>query len=214
MSTDARAPDPERTWMCGPASNAEAQPSEAARAEHLRDAIEREYATLCRRIGTLVYRICGRLRREEVAERVQEVLNETVQRALQGAGHFEMGRSATAWLIGIALRILQEQRRGRMGRSVVQSDLGDEAWRQALDELCTVAESDAATTRLDIRQALSRLDQPQRRAVELRYFEGLDGEELARALDAPTAGAARVRLARALQALRAQFGAAGDEGSP
>jgi DNA-directed RNA polymerase specialized sigma24 family protein len=104
--------------------------------------------------------------------------------------------------MGIALRILQEQRRaGR--RTVVQSDLSDAAERHVLEELCIDDDSQAATMRLDIRQALARLDEPQRRTIELRYSDGLDGEELARALNAPTAGAARVRLARALQAPRA-----------
>jgi DNA-directed RNA polymerase specialized sigma24 family protein len=50
---------------------------------------------------------------------------------------------------------------------------------------------------------LSREDP--RQALELRYFQGLDRDELAQALGVPTAGAARVRVCRALQALRAQY---------
>jgi RNA polymerase sigma factor (sigma-70 family) len=65
-----------------------------------------------------------------------------------------------------------------------------------------------------VRQALARLPEGQRHVLELRYFEGLDGEELAQALGAPTSGAARVRLARALQALRAQFRRGGGEVTP
>lgn len=198
--------------MCGPASDVGPETTCDDRAEHLRRAIARDYATLLRRVGVLVYRVCGRLRRDEVTDRVQEVLNEAVQRALQSAGRFDPSRSAIAWLMGFALRILQEQRRGRSSRAVVQSDLGDDNWRQALEGLC--ADADAATIRLDIRQALARLDKEPRHILELRYFEGLDGEELARAVDAPSAGAARVRLARALQALRKQFGSAGREGTP
>ncbi|MHB8648515.1 MAG: sigma-70 family RNA polymerase sigma factor [Thermomicrobiales bacterium] len=181
--------------------------------KHLRGVIEREEAILHRRISVLVYKVCGALRPAEVADRAQEILNEAVSRGLQNAAKFEMGRSATAWLMGIALHVLQEQLRGRARRAVVQSDLGDAAWRQALQGLCTV-DSDAAMIRLDIRQALARLDEPQRRVVELRYFKGLDGEELARALGAPTAGAARVRLTRALQALRTQFGLTEGEVTP
>lgn len=198
--------------MCGRASPSETETPGHDPAELLREAINREYAVLVRRLAVLVYRVCGRLRREEVEDRVTEVLNEAVKRALQGAASFDPARSVTAWLMGFALRILLEQRRGSR-RAVVQSDLGDEAWRGALEELCTADDSQAATIRLDIRQALERLDEPRRRAIELRYFEGLDGEELARALNAPAAGAARVRLARALQALRAAFGASPDEGS-
>jgi RNA polymerase sigma factor (sigma-70 family) len=213
MSKDARALAPEPTRMCVHAPNEEPDNSTAQRADYLRKVIQDEHATLSRRIGTLVYRLCGRLRREEVKDRVNEILNETAKRALQSAERFEMGRSALAWLMGFALRIMQEQRRGRKGRIVAQSDLGAEAWRDALEQL-GVVDSDAATIRLDIRQALDRLEEPKRRILEMRYFAGLDGEELAKAVDAPTAGAARVRLARALQSLRAQFGLAGDGGRP
>ncbi len=175
--------------------------------------IQEEYATLSRRIGALIYRLRGRLRRDEVRDKVDEILNETAKRALQAAERFEMGRSAIAWLMGFALRIMQEQRRGWKGRLVVQSDLGEEAWQGALNQLST-ADTDAAAIGLDIRQALDRLEESKRLILEKRYFAGLDGEELAKAVDAPTAGAARVRLARALQALRAQFGSAGDRGRP
>ncbi len=203
--------------MGGNASDGGPETTGGDRAEHLRRAIDYainyEYETLIRRVGLLVYRICGRLRRDEVADRSQEVLGEAVKRALQAAERFDPGQSATAWLMGFALHILQEQRRGRAKRVVAQSDLGEEAWRQTLAELCA-ADTDAATIRLDVRQALARLDEGQRRIVELRYFDGLDGEELARAVDAPSAGAARVRLARALQALRRQFRLAEGEGTP
>lgn len=183
------------------------------RAGHLSRAIERDYEILFRRIRTLVYRICGPLRRDEIADRVQEVLNEAVERALRAADRFDPERSAVAWLTGFALRILQEQRRGSARRAVAQSDLGEEAWRHVLEELCAV-DSDAATIRLDIRQALARLDKEQQQLLELRYFKGLDGEEFARAAGAPTLGAARVRLARALQALREQFGLGEEEERP
>jgi RNA polymerase sigma factor (sigma-70 family) len=199
--------------MCGSASNAERETTGEDRAERLRQAIDADYDVLFRRVSVLVYRLCGRLRRDEVVDRVREVLGEAVKRALQSAEHFDPARSATAWLIGFSLRILQEQRRGGKKWAVAQSDLGNEAWKRVVEGLCSAADSDAATLRLDVRQALSRLEAGQRRVLELRYFEGLDGEELAAALGAPTAGAARVRLARALQALRAAFGASGDEGS-
>lgn len=197
--------------MCGRASLSDSEAAGDNPADCLRQALAREHAVLCRRIAVLVYRVCGRLRRDEIEARVLEVLNEAVKRALQSAASFDPRRSATAWLIGFALRILQEQRHPR--RTVVQSDLGEAAWRGALEELCSADDAEAATIRLDIRQALERLGKEQRRILELRYFEGLDGEELARAMDAPTAGAARVRLARALQALRAVFGASPDEES-
>jgi RNA polymerase sigma factor (sigma-70 family) len=190
--------------MCGPASDGGNDTSGDDRAAYLREVIQREHPTLLRRIGALVYKLCGPLRREEVADRVNEILGETVKRALQAADRFDPQRSAVAWMIGIALHILQEQQRGRKRRPVAQSDLGDEKWRHGVENLCAV-DSDAATIRLDIRQAMARLKESQCRILELRYVEGLDGEEFAQAAGAPSLGAARLRLARALQALRKQF---------
>lgn len=198
--------------MCGRTSPLEPEPSGGEPAQILCHAIEREREVLFRRLTVLVYRVCGRLRREEVENRVEEVFQEAWKRALEKADMFDPARSATAWILAFALRILQEQRRTSR-RTVIQSDVGEAACRGALDELCSVDEAESATIRLDVRQALARLDQRQRDVIELRYFKGLDGEELARALDAPTAGAARVRLARALQALRTVFGARPDEES-
>ena len=54
----------------------------------------------------------------------------------------------------------------------------------------------------------------ERRAIEFRYYKGLDGEELARALGVSTPGAARVRVCRALQALRTLFAPAEEEVFP
>jgi RNA polymerase sigma factor (sigma-70 family) len=199
--------------MCGPTSEGGNDTSGDDRADHLREIIEREHPTLRRRIGALVYKLCGPLRREEVADRVDEILSETVKRALQAADRFEMGRSAIAWMTAIALHVLQERQRERRRRPVAQSDLGDEKWRHVVEKLCTI-DSNAATIRLDIRQALARLPESQRHILELRYVEGLDGEEFAQAAGAPSLGAARTRLARALQALRKQFGSTEGEVTP
>ncbi len=176
------------------------QMAEAAdrRAVLLRAAVERDHAILCRRVGALVYRLCGPLRRDEVADVVQEVLHEAVGRALRAAERFEEGRSVTAWLIGISLRVLQEWRRGQASTPVPDTDLGAPHWRDAMERLWVGPADDAAAIRLDVRQALMRLTAADRELIEKRYFEGLDGEELARATGAPSSGAARVRLCRAL----------------
>lgn len=198
--------------MGGSTSPVESEMSGDAPAVLLHQAIVREHAMLVRRLTVLVYRVCGRLRREEAADRVNEVLGEAVKRALERAASFDPERSLTAWILGFALRVLLEQRRGSR-RTVVQSDLGDAAWRGVLESLSTADDAESSTIRLDIQQALARLDERQRDAIKSRYFQGLDGEELARALNAPTAGAARVRVARALQALRTAFDASPDEES-
>ena len=166
----------------------------------------------CRRVAVLVYRVCGRLRRDEVADRVKEVFNEAVQPRLASGSTFDPQRSATAWLMGFALHILQEQRRPR--RAVVQSDLGEEAWRAALADLCSADDADAATIRLDIRQALARLDEPQRRVAGTALFRGAGrrrvGESSERAI---VRGRARAPDAGAASACGRLFGASGGEES-
>ncbi len=63
------------------------------------------------------------------------------------------------------------------------------------------------------RRSLASLPE-ERRAIEFRYYQGLDGEELAAALGVSTPGAARVRVCRALQSLRTHFAPAEEEVFP
>jgi RNA polymerase sigma factor (sigma-70 family) len=123
---------------------------------------------------------------------------------LNAADKFDPSRGGVAWLMAIAANVLREQQRLRLRRDVPASDLGDEAWRSLLEGLHS-ARSDSAG-RLDVQQTLSELDAATRRMLELHFFQGLDGTELARAIEAPSAGAARVRLCRALRSLRERFG--------
>ena len=75
--------------------------------------------------------------------------------------------------------------------------------------------TDAAVAgRLDLEQALAQISAEERRAIECRYYQGLDGTELAAALGVSTPGAARVRVCRALQALRTHFTPAEEEVFP
>jgi RNA polymerase sigma factor (sigma-70 family) len=190
--------------LCNP------EPSADAPAALLHAAVAEQHAHLCRSIGGMVYRVCGRMHPDAVAERVHEILNETVQRALGQANQFDPSRSAFSWLMGIAARVLAGQRRQdvRDHRQTLQTDLG-EKWEAALAKLCSVP-ADAAA-RIDLQQALAQLDESARHALECRYTRGLEGDDLARALDVATAGAARVRVCRALQALRKLIGAADSE---
>jgi RNA polymerase sigma factor (sigma-70 family) len=113
--------------------------------------------------------------------------------------------------MGVAVNVLKSHRRQLVRtRQVPGSDLG-ERWDALLERLCTKPHDEALGDRLDLRQALEQLDEKDRRALLLRYFDGLDGEELARALGARTTGAARVRVCRALRALRARLGLAESE---
>jgi RNA polymerase sigma factor (sigma-70 family) len=145
-------------------------------------------------------------------EMASEILHEAVREALKHADRFDPTRSATAWVRGIATKMLLSRRRGdaRARRCAPASVLGREAWSAALGQLCTSSADAAVDGRVDLQRALGRISPEARLAIDCRYFQGLDGDELARALGVATTGAARVRVCRALQALRSQFVA--DEG--
>lgn len=74
------------------------------------------------------------------------------------------------------------------------------------EERAQNAEPEAA---LDLRAALQALSEPQRRTLELAYFEGLTHEEIARRLDEPL-GTIKSRLSSALKGLRSVLRAQGD----
>jgi DNA-directed RNA polymerase specialized sigma24 family protein len=140
-------------------------------------------------------------------EVASEILQEATREALKHAADFDPTRSATAWVRGIAARLLQTRRRAeaRARRCVPASVLGDETWVAVLGQLSTGSADAAVAARLDLEQVLGRMTHQDRQAIEYRYYRGLDGEALANALGVATAGAARVRVCRALAALRARF---------
>jgi RNA polymerase sigma factor (sigma-70 family) len=173
----------------------------------IRAAVEQDHEALLRTVAILVARSDGRLRWSEVMDTAAELLHEAIQEALKHAPSFDPTRSATAWIRGIAARLLLGRRRQalRRRRCVSESALGADAWTAALEQLSIQPADVGIAGQLDLEQALARLAPEERRAIECRYYQGLDGAELARALGVSTPGAARVRVCRALQALRSHF---------
>jgi len=197
-------------------SNAERESEALECAARIRAVIEEEHEPLLRSVAVLVANTERRLQWAEVMEIASEILHEAVQEALKHAISFDPTRSATAWVRGIAARLLLSRRRveARARRCVPAAVLGRAAWAAALGRLCTTPADAAVARRLDLEQALGRISPQERRAIEFRYYQGLDGEELASALGVSTLGAARVRVCRALQALRAHFPTVEEEVSP
>jgi RNA polymerase sigma factor (sigma-70 family) len=192
------------------------EPEELECAVRIRAAIKEEHEPLLRSIAVLVCKTERDLRWPEVMEIASETLQEAVQEALKHAERFDPTRSATAWVRGIAAKLLLNRQRaaGRVRRLVPVAVLGDEAWAAALGQYCTTPTDEAVAGRLDLEQALARISPEERRAIEFRYYKGLDGKDLARALGVSTPGAARVRVCRALQALRTHFAPAEEEVFP
>jgi RNA polymerase sigma factor (sigma-70 family) len=151
-----------------------------------------------------------------VMEIASELLQESVREALKHAAKFDATRSASAWVRGIAARLLLARRRVqvRAQRCASVAIVGEESWVTALEQLHTESAESAVADRLDLAQSLQRLSATERLAIECRYYRGLDGQELASALGVSSPGAARVRVCRALQTLRAVFADAGKECAP
>jgi RNA polymerase sigma factor (sigma-70 family) len=187
--------------------DAELDSEELECAVRIRAAIEEEHVTLLRSIAVLVAKTWRDLRWPEVMETASEILHEAVQEALKHAERFDPTRSVTAWVRGIAARRLLTRRRAgtRVRRCIPAAVLGEEAWTAALGQRCTGSTDAAVAGRLDLEQALARISPEERRAIECRYYQGLDGDELAVALGVSTPGAARVRVCRALRSLRTRL---------
>jgi RNA polymerase sigma factor (sigma-70 family) len=203
----------ERDCMPGNGSNAEPESWALERAARIRAAVEEAHEPLLRSLAVLVAKTERHLAWSAVMEIASELLNEAVQQALKHAHRFDPQRSVTAWVRGISARLLLMRRRteARGRRCVPATVLGTEAWEAALEQYVSGSAESAVSTRLDLEQALGRLLPEERRAIELRYYCALDGDELASALGVPTSGAARVRVCRALQSLRAHFRPAHEE---
>jgi RNA polymerase sigma factor (sigma-70 family) len=197
-------------------SNSEPGLHADAGAAQLRAAINADHEALLQSVAVLVSRARLRRRWPEVLDLAAEVLHEAVREALAQASRYDVSRSATAWVRGIAARLLLSRRRAdaRARRCVTTTVLGDEAWESALQGLCIGPADPAVAGRLDLEQALARISADERQAVEARYYQGLSGIDLARALGVATAGAAHVRVCRALQALRSHLLPAEEEVSP
>jgi RNA polymerase sigma factor (sigma-70 family) len=197
-------------------SSAELEFDELECSVRIRAAIKDEHEPLLRSIAVLVAKTRQDLRWPDVMETASEILHEAVHESLKHAHRFDATRSPTAWIRGIAAKLLLNRRRAeaRDGRCVLAAVLGDEAWVAALRQHCTGPTDEAVAGRLDLEQALDRISAEERQTIEFRYYQGLDGEELAAALGVTTPGAARVRVCRALQALRTHFAPAAEEVFP
>jgi RNA polymerase sigma factor (sigma-70 family) len=153
---------------------------------------------------------------DHVTDLARDILDEAVQEALSHAENYDPSRSALAWIRGIAAKVILSRRReeSRSRRCLSATALGEHGWEAALARLCADPPEESVGRELDLREALSQIPAVEREIIELRYYRGLDGEELARELGISSPGAARVRLCRALRALREHFPYANGEVLP
>jgi RNA polymerase sigma-70 factor (ECF subfamily) len=156
-------------------------------------------------------RIYGYLvRRSEMQTVAEDLTATTFERALTAlrAGDFR-NESFGGWLYRVASNALVDHvRRSRryvpLGIRASDAGIANAGDVETVVDDRAVAAFTAALDRDEIGRALAELPEGHRRAIVLRYVDGLEGDELAGALGC-SRGTAAVRVHRALRALRARL---------
>ena len=165
---------------------------------------ERALAELYDRYGQMLYAVAYRI----VGQRAdaEEVVIDAFAQAWREASRFESGRGSVAgWLTTIARSRALDLVRARTRRERITASAAAErpdtspamgGWR--VDPSSGV---DLAERRRQVQLALESLSPPQRRAIELAYFEGLSQSEIAELLQEPL-GTIKTRVRLGMQKLR------------
>lgn len=159
---------------------------------------------------------------QSLASVADDILNEMVIEALNHAYRFDPSRPPKAWLLGIAANLIRRKQAKQIAqnqREPLIRDLYPQS--QALmsdddlfDQLSHVSHSDPESqleSDETIHHLLSLVSPADREVLQLAIVEGIEGESLARKLGI-SAGAARVRLHRAINRLRIARQAQDEEG--
>jgi RNA polymerase sigma-70 factor (ECF subfamily) len=141
------------------------------------------------------------------AARAADLLQETFLHMHRARERFMVGCRVTPWAFAIAHRLAidsaRSERRERVNRSAIGGQRPADTSHEAVaDDLL-----DAQRLASRLQRRLDGLPESQREAFELVRLEGLSVTEAARALGT-TAGAVKLRLHRACEALRATSGRA------
>lgn len=173
--------------------------------------IERDFVSLQRAVELLVWRFLARqgrpLNHDALRATAEDVLQEAIARVLERAAAYDPQRSAHAWVLGFAIKVLQERRRRehRERQYLVATTGGaDSEAEHAADTLLERVSDLATTDRQGLLELLDLVSAADRRVLTLRFVYRLRGRDLAQALGI-SHGAARTRLSRALSRLATAY---------
>ena len=158
---------------------------------------EREqFAALYDQYFTLIYRYCYvRLGNQERAE---DAAHQVFVRALEAFGRYQETGRAREWLFAIAHNVVANEATRRTAASLdAEADIPDPETSPEVQAL-------AATEQQALREAITRLPEDHRRAIELR-IAGLTGREIAAEMGR-SPDAVKMLHQRAIDRLRDELG--------
>ncbi len=165
----------------------------------VREALDKQSEDLLNDLRPLIsHRGSVPLEREELA---RELLVQAAQVALEKSTQYDPTRSFRLWFLGIARFCLKQQRQS-YERRTVSGDSDVDFW-ETLREAQTSDFSDAVVNRAWVKELFQRLSTEDQEILQLSVMEGLPSEEIGQMLGI-AAGAARMRLLRALERARQQ----------
>ncbi|MFN0067734.1 MAG: sigma-70 family RNA polymerase sigma factor [Limisphaerales bacterium] len=131
-----------------------------------------------------------------------EVLQETFVAIWQRAGRFDADRSAPlTWMVMLARGLALDRRRARERRRGWIGAYEAEVASLEVETRTGFADLADRESRRQVADALGRLPEEQRHALELAFFRGWTHEDIARATGTPL-GTIKARIRRGLGALR------------
>lgn len=157
--------------------------------------IDAQAATLTRVAAALV----GMADAEDAAQ-------EAIMRAWRAWPELRARSAARSWLISITVNVCRDWLRGRFGarRRLTESLTGDDEEQRPIAQIDADPGASDYAAALDLRHALTTLDDDLRMIVALRYYAGMDSTTIGAALGLP-ATTIRTKLRRSLTLLRARL---------
>lgn len=153
-------------------------------------------ATLYDRYGRAVYHLALRVTGD--AATAEEISLDTFLQVWRQAQRFDSQHGTIAsWIFSIARsRAIDRVRAATAVKRKLSNEMVIAAPEQRPDELAELAQKQRL-----VRQALESLNAPQRRALELAYYEGLSHAQIAERLGEPL-GTIKTRIRQAMTVLR------------
>ncbi len=169
---------------------------------------ERAFEELVREESSRLYFVILRIVKDE--EEAKSLVQETFLQAYKSLDRFRGESKLSTWLIGIGINLARSSRRktsrydtlAEEDMERLQPSFKMGAYTEEYSPWRPDAVAEKSQRREIVHRAIEQLSDTYREIIILRDIEQLDTAETAQALDI-TEGAARVRLHRARQALRA-----------